>query len=67
MIEYKQHLNLPNKYIKTKISEFLKEDMPNGDITTNNIVLNSNIIKAEIYALEKLVFAGAKILPYFFD
>ena len=67
MIEYKQHSNLPNKYIKTKISEFLKEDMPNGDITTKNIALNSDIIKAKIYALEKLVFAGAKILPYFFN
>ena len=67
MIEYKQHSNLPNEYIKRKIYDFLNEDMPNGDITTNNIGLNSNLIKAEIYALEKLVFAGAKILPHFFD
>ena len=67
MIEYPQHLHLPVDYIKEKISEFISEDMPDGDITTDSIILKNKQITAEIQALEKLTFAGAEIVPHFFD
>ena len=37
-MEYPQYLQLSKEYILTKISGFLDEDMPNGDVTTNNII-----------------------------
>ena len=66
MIEYPQQLHLPVKYIQTKISEFLAEDMPDGDVTTESIILTKTQVKAEIQAVEKLVFAGADIVQHFF-
>ena len=66
MIEYPQQLHLPVKYIQTKISEFLAEDMPDGDVTTESIILTKTQVKAEIQAVEKLVFAGADIVPHCF-
>ena len=38
LIEYPQHLHLPVEYIRSKISEFLTEDMPDGDVTTDIII-----------------------------
>ena len=66
MIEYPQYLHLPKEYIKVKITEFLAEDIPNGDITTNSIISDSAYATAEIQAVEKLIFAGAEIIPYCF-
>ena len=66
MIEYPQYLHLPKEYIKVKIAEFLAEDLPNGDITTNSIISDSVYVTAEIQAVEELIFAGAEIIPYCF-
>ena len=66
MIEYPQYLHLPTKYIQSKISEFLTEDMPSGDVTTDNIIPISAQATADIQALEKLTFAGAEIVPHCF-
>ena len=49
-----------------KISEFWKEDMPNGDQTTECTIPENTHIKAKIQAMEELVFAGEKIIPYCF-
>ena len=67
MIEYIQHLELPVDYIKTKISEFLIEDMPEGDITTDSIISNSEKITANIQSEDNLIFAGEKIIPHCFN
>ena len=66
MIEYPQHLHLPIKYIQAKISEFLAEDMPDGDVTTDSIISDTTQVTAEIQVVEKLTFAGAEIVPYCF-
>ena len=50
-MEYHQHYHLPDDYIKKKISEFLNEDMPDGDITTNSIISENTTVKAKIYAV----------------
>ena len=67
LIEYPQHLHLPVEYIQSKISEFLAEDMPNGDVTTDSIISETAQVIAEIRAVEELIFAGAEIVPYCFD
>ena len=66
MIEYKQYLHLPEKYIRSKISEFLAEDMPDGDITTDSIISETTQITATIQAVEKLTFVGVEIVPHCF-
>ena len=64
MIEYPQNKHLSEEYIVAKISEFWKEDMPNGDQTTECTIPENTHIKAKIQAMEELVFAGEKIIPY---
>ena len=66
MLIYPQHLHIPVEYIQSKISEFLIEDMPNGDVTTDSIIPETSQVIAEIQAVEKLTFAGAEIIPYCF-
>ena len=66
MIEFPQYKFLSEEYIMVKISEFLKEDMPHGDKTTECTVPENTHIKAEIQAMEELVFAGKKIIPHCF-
>ncbi len=76
MMEYEQIKKLPEEYIIKKINEFLSEDMPEGDATTNAIFSNSvnnsqlptlNSITAFLQAEEDLIFAGEQTLEYFFD
>ena len=66
MIEYPQLLHLPVEYIQSKISDFLAEDRPHGDITTNSIIPETEQVIAEIQAVEKLTFAGSEIVPHCF-
>ena len=67
MIQYTQQTELSGDYIRKKIEEFLFEDMPAGDITTDGTVDKSSKSTAVIQAQDDLVFAGAMIIPYFFD
>ena len=66
MIEYPQLLHLPVEYIRSKISDFLAEDRPHGDITTDSIIPETEQVIAEIQAVEKLTFAGSEIVPHCF-
>ena len=66
MIEYPQLLHLPVEYIRSKISDFLAEDRPHGDITTDSIIPETEQVIAEIQAVEKLTFVGAEIVPHCF-
>ncbi len=67
MIEYPQQKHLPNEYIVKKLSEFWKEDMPDGDVTTLSTIPDETFIHAEIHAMEELVFAGNTIIPHCFS
>ncbi len=66
MIEYPQYKHLSDEYIIGKIAEFLAEDIPNGDITTESITSDNSEITAEIHVVESLVFAGTEIIPHCF-
>jgi len=67
MIAYPQLKELPEDYIRSKINEFLSEDMPESDKTTEGIYKGSNPIKAYIQAEEETVLSGCNTIPYFFD
>lgn len=65
---YKQITKIPSNFIIKKINEFLLEDIPNKDLTTDNIFLNdTNIISAKLLAKNDLVLAGEILLDYFFS
>ena len=66
MIEYPQHKKLSDEYIIGKIADFLVEDIPNVDITTESTTPDNSEITAEIHAVEKLVFSGSDIIPHCF-
>ena len=67
MIKYHQYKKIDKNYIKNKISEFLIEDMPSGDLTTENIIQSINNSTAQIQAVDELVFIGSTIIPHFFN
>lgn len=66
-MKYFQVDNLSTSYVKQKIKEFLKEDHPSGDITTENIYNKTENIKANIQAGENLIFCGKKIVKNIFN
>ena len=65
-MEYAQHKQLSNEYIIGKIADFLAEDMPDGDKTTEGTIPEGLTISAEIQSGGKLVFAGEKIIYHCF-
>ena len=67
MILYNQHFDLPDEYIKQKISEYLQEDIPAKDFTTLGTIPPQTNVTAYIEAEGDTVFAGEKIIPHFFD
>ncbi|MCX6153110.1 MAG: carboxylating nicotinate-nucleotide diphosphorylase [Candidatus Kapabacteria bacterium] len=67
MIKYPSFLDLPEYYIKSKVSEFILEDAPFGDITTMGTIDKVQISTAEIQAEESMVFAGEKIIRHFLN
>jgi nicotinate-nucleotide pyrophosphorylase (carboxylating) len=67
LIEYTQTRKVPEYYAKYRIAEFLLEDIPEGDITSEGIIDISIESTAIIQAQEDLVFAGETLFYYFFD
>ncbi len=62
MISYAQHTELSENYLLKKIKEFLLEDIPNGDKTSIGTVPQNAEIRAEIQAVEDLVFSGGPVI-----
>jgi nicotinate-nucleotide pyrophosphorylase (carboxylating) len=67
MLEYPQYKSLSKTYVDEKIREFIAEDVPNGDITTQSTVPSNKIINAYIATKSDIVFAGAEILKHTFS
>ena len=65
-MKYTQHKQLSNEYIVAKIADFLAEDMPDGDKTTEGTIPEGLTISAEIQSGEELVFAGEKNIHHCF-
>lgn len=66
MIEYQNYLSISDDYVVTKLRQFLKEDSPNGDITTLLTVDDKKKSLAILEAEEDLVFVGEKIIQHTF-
>ncbi len=64
---YERYENLPDDYLRRKINEFLEEDLPNGDLTTDAIFGSEQSVRAKIIAQDRLVFAGKRLLELFFE
>lgn len=62
MISYSQQTELSENYLLKKIKEFLLEDIPNGDKTSIGTVPRNAEIRAEIQAVEDLVFSGGPVI-----
>lgn len=67
MLNYEQINSLSNAYIKSKIYEILKEDIPTFDFTTLACINENSESTAIIEAVEDLVFVGKNIIKNFFD
>jgi nicotinate-nucleotide pyrophosphorylase (carboxylating) len=67
VIEYNQIKKLPDNYIKSKISEFLLEDIPDADRTSEGVFTIHDFSTAIIQAEEDIIFAGEQLFQFFFD
>ena len=65
-MNYTQYKSLPMQYIKNKIKEFIKEDIPNNDITTIATVASNKSMSAQIIAEESCIFSGNNIIHHFY-
>ncbi|PYG85033.1 nicotinate-nucleotide pyrophosphorylase [carboxylating] [Ruminiclostridium sufflavum DSM 19573] len=60
-------MKLDKLYIHDIVSNALKEDMPLGDVTTDNIISEGEISKAEFLAKQDAVIAGLEVAKYVFE
>lgn len=60
-------MKLDNIYIHDIVMNALKEDMPLGDITTDNIVNEGDTTKAELLAKQDAVIAGLDVAKHVFQ
>jgi len=60
-------MKLDNLYIHDIVMNALKEDMPLGDITTDNIVSEGDVSKAEFLAKQDAVIAGLDVAKHVFE
>jgi len=68
LISYTQYNTLPGVYVRKKMTEFLAEDMPTTDVTTEGTMGESILTgTARVIAMQNLVFAGASVIPYCFE
>jgi nicotinate-nucleotide pyrophosphorylase (carboxylating) len=67
MIFYKQIEEIPKEYIEQKINEFLAEDAPDGDATTESTIDKATSAVAQIKAKDNLVLAGRNVVEAMFQ
>ncbi len=66
MIKYNQVKEIPKEYLVSKLNEYLEEDSPNGDITTEGTVNPKSRIVAQLIAKDNLVLSGRNIVETIF-
>ncbi|PKL76282.1 MAG: nicotinate-nucleotide diphosphorylase (carboxylating), partial [Candidatus Melainabacteria bacterium HGW-Melainabacteria-1] len=63
---FERLLSLDPDYVSHRIEDFLNEDLPEGDATTQATVAPDIQAQAELVANQALVFAGEQVLPHIF-
>ncbi|HEY9844209.1 MAG TPA: carboxylating nicotinate-nucleotide diphosphorylase [Candidatus Obscuribacterales bacterium] len=64
---FERMLSLDGDYVKRRIEDFLNEDMPEGDATTQATVAPDTQAQAELLANQSMVFAGEQVLIHCFS
>ncbi|MEZ0374522.1 MAG: nicotinate-nucleotide diphosphorylase, partial [Candidatus Sericytochromatia bacterium] len=64
---FERMLSLDGDYVKRRIEDFLNEDMPEGDATTQATVAPDTQAQAGLLANQSLVFAGEQVLLHCFS
>ncbi len=64
-MQYRQIKEIPLEILETAVSNFLFEDMPNGDITTDSIFSNE-LVNAYLQTEEDITLCGTNLLKFFF-
>ena len=67
MIKYNQIKEIPIEYLNSKINEYLEEDSPRGDITTEGTISADSTVVAQLIAKDNLVLSGRNVLEAIFD
>lgn len=67
MIKYNQIKEIPKDYLNLKLNEFLEEDSPNGDITTEGTISADSMVVAQLIAKDNLVLSGRNVLEAIFN
>jgi len=67
MLLYKQIKTLSPSFIKKKIKEFLKEDIPNQDYTSEHFVSKTHQGKFTLQSRESMVFCGEHVIKNIFN
>ena len=62
-----QETTIDPDWVRRQVDQFLAEDAPEGDATTEVVVQENLTATAQIEAGEELVFAGALVVPNCFD
>lgn len=67
MIKYNQIKEIPKDYLNYKLNEFLEEDSPDGDITTQGTISPDSTVVAQLIAKDDLVLSGRNVVEAIFD
>lgn len=66
-MKYSQLTSLPLDLVISKIKEFIYEDSPTGDLTSENSISSEQISKINIVTREDIVLSGIDIIELFFE
>lgn len=66
-MNYKQIEYLPPQVVQNLVDNFLLEDAPDGDISSENIFDTQDISTANISTREDIILSGIALFPFFFD
>ena len=67
MLLYKQIKSLSPQFVKNKLKEFLKEDIPGKDHTSDNLISNTHQGSYVLKSREAMVFCGEDIIKNIFS
>ena len=67
MIKYNQVKEISKEYLISRLNDFLEEDSPDGDITTEGTVDPESKIVAQLRAKDNLVLSGRNVVEAMFD
>jgi len=65
-IQYDQITSLEPDWVRSQIAQFMKEDIPDGDVTTEATITHNSEVVARMNAADDFVFCGQTVIPFCF-